>query len=180
MKTWIALLRAVNVGGRNLVSMSDLRDLLAASGFANGRTLLQSGNAVFQAQGRSDAELEGALERATAKRLGVATDYFVRSSEEWKSIVAHNPFRAEAKRDPARLIVVFMKNAPKPKDVEALQAAIQGPEIVRSWAKQLYAVYPEGMGRSKLTITRIERLLGSRGTARNWNTVLKLAAMTQG
>ena len=80
MTTWIALLRAVNVGGRNLVRMADLRDLLAASGYHDAQTLLQSGNLVFRGQGRSAAELEAVLERATQKRLGVDTDYFVRSS----------------------------------------------------------------------------------------------------
>jgi uncharacterized protein (DUF1697 family) len=67
--------------------------------------------------------------------------------------------------------------APKATDVEALQAAVQGPEIVRSHGRQLYLVYPEGIGRSKLTNTLIERKLGTRGTGRNWNTVLKLAAL---
>ena len=72
-----------------------------------------------------------------------------------------------------------MKDAPSPKEVEALQASIRGPERVRSRGKQLYVTYPEGVGRSKLTLPIIERRLDSRGTGRNWNTVLKLATLAR-
>ena len=147
MTTWIALLRAINLAGLNRIRMSDSRELLAASGYANARTLLQSGNVVFEAESRSGAKLEAELERATDKRLGVDTDYLVRSAKEWESLVAHNPFPAEAKRDPGHLLVVCMKRAPKPADVATLQAAIRGPELVRSHGKQLYVVYPAGVGR---------------------------------
>ena len=179
MSPWIALLRAINVGGRNLVGMSDLRDLLESLKFTDVRTLLQSGNVVFRAPARADAELETTLERATEKRLGVATQFFVRSASEWTSIISANPLRAEAKRDPGHLLVMCLKDAPARKDVEALQAAIRGPEVVRAVGRQLYLSYPAGVGRSKLTNGLIESKLRTRGTARNWNTVLKLAALVE-
>ncbi len=172
----VALLRAINLGGRNAVSMVRLRDLLEELGFPGARTLLQSGNLVFECHGRTPAELERALEEATAKRLGVRTDYFVRTSREWGRIVAANPFPREAKEDPARLVVFCLKKEPAAGDVKALQAAIRGREIVHSDGRQAYIVYPDGQGRSKLTPGLIESKLGTRGTARNWNTVLKLAA----
>ena len=74
---------------------------------------------------------------------------------------------------------MFLKQVPGREAVEALQAAIKGPEIVRADGKQAYIVYPDGIGRSKLTNTVIEEKLGTRGTARNWNTVLKLADLIQ-
>ena len=92
--------------------------------------------------------------------------------------MARNPFAAEAKRDPGHLLVMFLKLAPEIKNVEALQAAIVGPEIVRADGAQLYAVYPDGVGRSRLTHGLIEKKLGTRGTGRNWNTVLKLRDLT--
>src|SRR5262249_28575506 len=126
------------------------------------------------------ASLERLLEVETASRLGVSVDYLVRTAEEWETMVARNPFAAEAERDPSHLLVMFLKAAPRAADLEALQAAIAGPELLRSDGKHLYIVYPEGIGRSKLTNSLIERKLSLRGTARNWNTILKLAALAQG
>jgi uncharacterized protein (DUF1697 family) len=179
MSIHIALLRGINVGGRNQVAMSDLRDLLGELGFAGARSLLQSGNLVFESDGRSGGSLERLLETETAKRLQVPVDYLVRDADEWQAIVARNPFPDEAERDPSHLLVVFLKTAPQTKDLKALQAAIKGPEVIRAQGKQLYAIYPAGIGRSKLTNPLIERKLGTRGTGRNWNTVVKLAALTQ-
>jgi uncharacterized protein (DUF1697 family) len=179
MPIHIALLRGINVGGRKLVSMSDLRDLFEALRFRDVKSLLQSGNLIFQSDRRTGAALEGLLEVETKKRLDVSVDYFVRTAEEWESIVARNPFPEEAKLDPSHLVVLFLKEAPEAKNVKALQAAIRGPEIVRALGKQLYIVYPAGIGDSKLTNAVIERTLGLRGTGRNWNTVLKVAALTQ-
>jgi len=177
MPTHIALLRAINVGGRNLVAMSDLRDLLEALGFAGARSLLQSGNLVFQSKRRDGDKLERLLEVETEKRFKISIAYFVRSADEWQALVARNPFPEEAQRDPGHLVVQLLKNAPQAQHLKALQAAIQGPEIVRLDGKQLYVVYPAGIGTSKLTNKLIEQKLGTRGTARNWNTVLKLAEL---
>jgi uncharacterized protein (DUF1697 family) len=166
----------VNVGGRNRVAMAALRDLAAGLGLSNPRTLLQSGNLVFEADGSGD-DLERTLEAETAERLGVETDYFVRSADEWRRIIADNPFPAEAKADPGHLLVLPLKSAPTTDRVEALQASIRGREIVRPGARHVYLIYPDGIGRSKLTAQRIETALGTRGTGRNWNTVLKLMAL---
>ena len=157
--------------------MSSLRSLLEELGFARVQTLLMSGNVVFESDGRKPTSLELVLEEATTRRLKVETDYFVRTAKEWSEIVAANPFRREGKEDPGHLLVVCLKKAVTSSDVKALQTAIRGPEIVRVEGRQAYIVYPDGVGRSKLTAALIEAKLGSRGTARNWNTVLKLAAM---
>jgi uncharacterized protein (DUF1697 family) len=173
----VAFLRAVNVGGRNLVPMSELCDLFGSLGFTCVKSLLQSGNVIFDPDKRADEELENMLQTETAKRFGVTVDYMVRSGQELEKVIASNPFRAEAKKDPAHLVVLFLKTAPQAKDVRTLEAAIRGPEIIQAKGKQLYAVYPDGVGRSKLTNALIEKKLGVRGTGRNWNTVLKLAAL---
>ena len=166
----IALLRAVNVGGQQMIAMSDLRDLLTRLGFANVRSILQSGNLVFDAK-KSAPEVEKLLERESAKRLGLDTPFFVRSPEEWDAIIESNPFRKQAKEDPGRLVVLFLKDE---RDAATLQKAIKGREVARGEGKQLYVYYPDGQGRSKLTNALIEKTLGTRATARNWNTVLKL------
>jgi len=177
MPTHIALLRAINLPAHKQVAMADLRDFLTELGFVDGRSLLQSGNLVFRSPARTGAHLERLLEAEAEKRLGLQTDFFVRTTEEWKTIVAGNPFRKEAEHDPGHLVVMFLKAAPDVKDIKALQAAIAGPEIVRAEGRHAYITFPNGIGRSRLTNTLIERKLGTRGTGRNWNTVLKLGAL---
>jgi len=177
MTTHIALLRAINVAGRNRVSMAELRDLLAELGFANVQSLLQSGNLVFDGRAGTPARLESLLEQAAKDRLQLETAFFVRTAKEWAEIVAGNPFPDEAKLDPAHLVVLLLKGAPDRGHLTALEQAIVGREVIRAGGRQLYIVYPDGIGRSKLTNALIEQKLGTQGTARNWNTVLKLASL---
>jgi uncharacterized protein (DUF1697 family) len=176
---YIALLRGVNVGGHAKVAMSDLRDLLAGLGFGDVRSLLQSGNLVFRSDGQAASDLEHLLETEAARRLDLHTDFLVRTADEWVDVVARNPFPAEAERDPSHLLVMFLKQAPAETAVEALREAVTGPEVIRAEGRHAYITYPAGIGRSRLTNTLIESKLGTRGTGRNWNTVLKLAALVR-
>jgi len=178
MTTYIALLRGINVGGHQKVTMADLRDMATRLGLATVQTLLQSGNLVFRADARPAAHLEHLLEAEAIKRLALQSDFMVRTAEEWKKIVARNPFREQAVRDPSHLVVMFFKDAPKASEVTALRTVITGPEIVHADGRQAYITYPDGIGDSRLTNVLIERKLGVRGTARNWNTVLKLETLT--
>ena len=176
MKEYVALLRAVNLGPHNKIAMSDLRELCLELGCADPRTLLQSGNVVC-GSASSSAALERKLETAAARRLKLETEFFVRSAAEWAALIAANPFASEAKSDPSHLLALVLKSAPDRARVAALQAAIKGREVVKAKGTTLYAVYPDGIGRSRLTNALIERHLGTPSTGRNWNTVLKLAAL---
>ena len=171
----VALLRAVNVGGRAQVSMSDLRKLVTDLGFLEVQSLLQSGNIVFCPGRKSAATLERLFEAEAAARLDLRTDFFVRSCDEWAAVIAANPFRREAERDPSHLVVMFLKHAPTKSAVTAARQAITGPEQAEVEGRHLYIVYPAGIGRSRLTSSLIEAKLDTRGTGRNWNTMLKLA-----
>ena len=175
--TYIGLLRAVNLAGRNMVAMSGVRDLFTAAGMQDVRTLLQSGNVVFRGKADSASALEQRLQAATEREFGFPVEFFVRTTKEWKSLVAVNPFPDEAERDPGHLLVMFLKDSPSSSAVAALQQAIKGREIVRAKGRQAYVYYPDGVGRSKLTNVVIEQKLGTRATGRNWNTVLKLGVM---
>ena len=179
MTIQIALLRAINLPDHNKVGMADLRELLTGLGFADARSLLQSGNLVFRSDARTGAPLERLIEGAAKEKLGLDTDFFVRTAEEWKTIIAGNPFPEEAERDPGHLIVLFLKDAPDRKGVAALEEAIKGREVVRVKGRHAYIVYPDGVGRSRLTNVLIEKKLGTRSTGRNWNTVLKLGALAE-
>jgi uncharacterized protein (DUF1697 family) len=173
----IALLRAINLGPYNTIAMADLKALLAALGFSDAQTLLQSGNVVFSGGSKTTIALERMLERAAAGTLGLRTEFFVRTAQEWQAIVDANPFPQEATNDPGHLVALVVKDALTPSAVTALQQAIVGREVVRATGRCAYIVYPDGIGRSKLTSAVIEKTLGTRGTARNWNTVLKLGAL---
>ncbi|HJT17884.1 MAG TPA: DUF1697 domain-containing protein [Thermoanaerobaculia bacterium] len=160
-----ALLRAVNVAGHQPITMADLRAIAEKLGFQNVSTILASGNLIFEGK-TTEAVLESKLH----------TDVFLRSAREMEAIVAANPFPTEAKDDPGRLVVLFLK---KDADGATLQKAIKGREIARGKGEQIYVYYPDGQGRSKLTNSLIEKTLATRATARNWNTVLKLRDATQ-
>ena len=178
MTTYISVLRAINLGAHNRIAMGDLRAMLEKLGLEDPKTLVQSGNVVFRSSSASCDKIEKLLEAASTKHLGVTTDYFVRSSKEWQAIIEANPFPAEATSDPGHLVMMCLRDAPSAAAVKALQAAIKGREIVKAKGKSAYFVYPDGIGRSKLTIQVIEKALGTRGTARNWNTVLKLGELS--
>lgn len=178
MPIQVALLRAVNVGGRKL-AMAELKAMFDALEFANVRTILQTGNVVFSGSKRTGGSLEAFLEAETEKRLKLRTDYLVRTADEWGAAVEHNPFPREAKADPSHLLMLPLKSAPAASQFAVLRESIPGRETVQTAGRELYVYYPDGIGQSKLTVALIERKLATRATGRNWNTVLKIEAAMQ-
>jgi uncharacterized protein (DUF1697 family) len=174
--TCIALLRGINVGGNRMVAMAALRSAFEELGFTGVKTLLQSGNVVFRGAAKPTAALEVRLEKEIGRRIGFTPDFHVRTAEEWRAIIAGNPFAECAARTPAHLLVTFFKAPLDRAAVKALQAAIPGREIVHADGRHLYMTFPDGIGRSKAPAL-MDQTLGVRGTARNWNTVTRLAAL---
>jgi uncharacterized protein (DUF1697 family) len=175
----IALLRAVNVGGAKVI-MAELRAMMEAAGFKGAQTLVQTGNLVFDAPDGPDAALEARIEAEIAKAFGITTDVIVRTAGEWDAVIAANPMADAAKADPSHLVLMPLKTAVDDEALERLRGVIKGRETVALVGRDLYAFYPDGIGESKLVIKLIERQLGTRTTGRNWNTVLKLAALASG
>ena len=173
----VALFRAVNVGGRKATS-AELLALAADVGLADARNLLQSGNLVFRSE-RAGGELEAEIEVGFAARFGFATDVMVRGPKEWRATLAANPFAEMAARDPSHLVVMALKAAPAGADVAALAKQASSRERLEAAGRALFIAYGGGIGDSKLTNAVIERRLGVRGTARNWNTATKLAALLE-
>jgi len=161
MTQFAAFIRGINVGGNKLLPMSELKAACESAGLTEVRTFLQSGNVLFNSTRKDPAPL-------IAKALHLDVTVIVRTIDELRAIVDHNPFPDEAKRDPGRLIVMFLEREPK--------ATIESPgsEVIKPSGRELFIYYPDGQGRSKLTNALIEKKLGMRGTARNWNTVTKL------
>lgn len=175
----LALFRAVNLGPHGKLPMAELRAHLAGRGFEDVATYIASGNLLVTGP-LAGADLEARLEAEVAERFGLTTDVMVRDLPEWSRLVAENPFPQEAADRPSRLACVVLKSPPAPGGWERLQAEAPGAEPMRLIGRRLYVFYGEGMADSKLVGGFIERRLSTRGTGRNWNTVLKLHAMLGG
>lgn len=180
MTIHVALLRGINVGGKNKIAMADLRQAMESMGFSGVQSVLQSGNLVFRSGQLKGPALERHLEAESAKRLKLPVDYVVRSAKEWAKIIASNPFPDEAKNDPSHLVVLCLKAKPPAGKVKTLEAAAKGGELIQAVGQQLYIAYKAGIADSKLTSALFDQRLGISGTGRNWNTVLKLKTMIDG
>jgi uncharacterized protein (DUF1697 family) len=164
-------LRGVNVGGKNKLPMSGLRDLLESLDCADVATYIQSGNAVFRTT-LGPKTAAKAIEAGIAERFGLAVRALLRTPDELSAIADANPFLG--RDDLAKLHVVFLDVAPDPAAVRALDPdRSPGDEFVVA-GREIFIHYPNGSGRSKLTLDWFERELGVAGTARNWNTLFKL------
>jgi uncharacterized protein (DUF1697 family) len=175
---YVALLRAVNVGGHDKIAMADLRELAATLGFGDVETLGQSGNMVLSGDDTAE-QIASRLEDAAKAKLSLSTNFIVRSAAVWRHLIDANPFPNDSKRDPSQWLAMPMLGLPATDGLASLQKTIQGAERVAIDQDTLYAVYPDGIGRSKLTLGLIEKTLGVRTTARNWNTVQKLAVLAK-
>jgi uncharacterized protein (DUF1697 family) len=166
MPVFVVLLRAVNVGGTGKLPMSELKRLCEKAGFLNVRTYIASGNVVAERDG-SEAEATAALEAQLWSHAGKPVGVIVRTGAEMAKVVADNPF---PDRPANQTVAIFLDHSPA---VDGLKNA-KGPrnEEIRLGAREIYVHYPDGIGRSKLRIPA-----AGEGTARNMNTVAKLAAM---
>ena len=175
MARLIALLRAVNVGGRKL-PMAELRALCGELGWGDVETYIQSGNVVFSAPGEAEAH-EDRLEKGIEDRFGMDVPVMVRTASRWAALVAANPFPDVAREEPNRLQLLVSKQAPKDDAAEKLMDRARAGEIVKAAGGALWFHFPEGVGKSKLTPAIIDKAVGSPSTSRNWRTVLKLQEM---
>jgi uncharacterized protein (DUF1697 family) len=175
MAKLLALLRAVNVGGRKL-PMADLRALCAELGWTGIETYIQSGNLVFAATGEP-AALETRLEEAIRARFGLDVPTIVRTAAAWSALAAANPFSDAAEREPNRVQLLVSKRPQAPDAADRLMARAQDGETVRSAGGALWFHYPAGVAASKLTPALIDKAAASPTTGRNWRTVLKLKEM---
>lgn len=166
MAAFIALLRAVNVGGTGKLPMSDLKAMCEALGFEKVRTYIASGNVVFTSR-KSESAVKAALEKQLEGYAGKPVGVLVRSAAEMADVLAANPF---PKAPANRTVAVFLDKAP-PVDVIAKARGL-GDEKIKLGRREIYIAYGDGMANSKLVIPAAKD-----GTARNMNTVAKLAAM---
>jgi len=178
LTVYAALLRGVNVGGNHLIRMAELRELCSGLGLEDVQTLLQSGNVVFRDAGRhrDPRAIASALSNAIEGRLGFRPETVVRTAAEMRTVVDRNPFRDRVTNlDGAKLTVTFLGTV-VPDSVLAGVVA-PGSEELHHCGTEVFAYFPDGMGRSKLPALLERSLRGVVTTTRNWNTVLKLLDM---
>jgi uncharacterized protein (DUF1697 family) len=174
MRTYAALLRAVNVAG-NKLAMADFRTVLAELGAVEARTYLQSGNAVFGHPSTKPAELARAIEQGLAG-LGVSSRVLLRTDRQLAAVLADNPFLAR-ESDPVKLHVSFLADRPAVDRAERLQVPAGETASCRLAGTEVYLHCPDGYGRTKLTNSFLESRLGTTATTRNWRTVTALAEL---
>jgi uncharacterized protein (DUF1697 family) len=163
----VALLRAVNVGGRSKVPMAELRALFEELGHTDVQTYIASGNVVFA--GKPDAKR---LERAIADRFGVETAVILRTAKQLQAVLDAHPFG----EDTSQTYVTFLVEKPSAAAAKAVHALDVAPDEARVIGAELYLRFPNGLGRSK-TPGRVDRALKVAGTNRNWRTVAKLVEL---
>jgi len=169
MAVFVALLRAVNVGGTGTLPMRDLRELCEACGFERVTTYIQSGNVVFTSR-VSRTTTQQKLESALAVRVGTPVGVHIRTPAELDAIIRRNPFREAAGN---RVLVLFLDRSPPRNALADLR--IPGREQVALSGRELFVHYPDGMGRSRLRIP-----FAASATGRNLNTVMKLRDLSRG
>jgi uncharacterized protein (DUF1697 family) len=166
INAYIALLRAVNVGGTGKLPMTELKAMCEAAGFVSVRTYIASGNVVFQST-KTEAQVKAALEAALMAYAGKPVGVLVRTAAEMAAVLAHNPF---SKMPGNRTVAYFLDSKPS---ADALQTVTnQTSEQLLLGVREIYAYYADGIGDSKLKIPAAKN-----GTARNMNTIAKLSEM---
>jgi uncharacterized protein (DUF1697 family) len=171
----VALLRAVNVGGRKL-PMADFRKQVAALGWENVATYIQSGNLVFDAA-CSPAEAEAALEALIRTHHGYEAPAIVRTRDQWVTYPEGNPFPDAARETPGHLLMLVAKEKIRGDAADIIQVRAMAGEQVRQVGEALWIHFPEGSGTSKLTPALIDKAVGSTATSRNYRTVCTLLDM---
>jgi uncharacterized protein (DUF1697 family) len=175
--THLALLRGINVGGKNLLPMKDLATMFSDAGCANVRTYIQSGNVIFETSG-SAPKIAGVLSANIEKRFGYRIPLILRTREQLLKTIAGNPF-LKAGADSKELHVYFLAGPPRAPAIAALDPARSAPDAFHVLEQEIYLHVPNGMARTKLTNAYFDSKLSTICTARNWATVLKLAELMQ-
>jgi len=176
MTVYVSMLRAVNVGGSGLIKMDALREVYESLGLADVRTLLQSGNVVFRSGLTDRRKLVKRITQEIERRFDLQVEVILRTLAELASIVDRGPLLAPG-ADKSKLLVMFLSAVPGAPAQEALMKwhkSKQLKELLEIRGPEIYLYYPDGVGRSKLTSGVIENKLDTAGTARNWNTLIKL------
>lgn len=174
----VALLRGINVGGKNLLPMKELAEMFVAAACQDVRTYIQSGNVVYTASASAARKVPALVEASIGERFGFAVPIQTRSLEELRRIVAGNPLLAE--HEPGVLHVVFLAQAPTAKQARGLDPQRSPGDSFVLRGREVYLACPNGVARTKLTNAWFDSRLATVSTSRNWHTTQKLLELAEG
>jgi uncharacterized protein (DUF1697 family) len=178
MKTYIALLRGINVSGHKIIKMELLRKVLQELNFQNISTYIQSGNILFQSDITDKGKLEHQIAGIIVKHFGFDVPITVVTPDELKKIVKDNPYNDQKIEDPAQPYVAFLSEAPTPHALSILKATDFKNDTFVNIDKALYLFYAESASNTKLSNAIIETKLKVKATSRNWKTIQKLIELS--
>src|SRR5229473_7596718 len=179
MAAFVSLFLGINVGGHHKIRMDELKDLHESLGLKDVFPYIQSGNVVFNSDDADVARLQRQIEDGFERKFGFHVEVFVRTSAELREIIEQNPFQSQPSKESKWVVVMFLTARPDATAQEDLLKTYAGPEELFFTGKEVYIYYPNGIGRSKLSNSLMEKKLKTVGTARNWNTILQLQKLLQ-
>ena len=179
MAVIISMLRGVNVGGHNKIKMDALRALYESMKLREAQTYVQSGNVIFRTDERDTARLAKRIEDGIERKLGFRPDVILRTAAEMREVIAMSPFAKRRGIAPNKLLVSFLASDPGEEAREKVRQMKCDPEELRIKGRELYMHFPNGIGRSKLSWSKLEKTLKTPGTGRNWNSVTKILEIAE-
>jgi uncharacterized protein (DUF1697 family) len=175
MNIYVALLRGINVGGRKVVKMQDLKAVFESLDFHSVRTYIQSGNVIFAAAEEHPADLQNRIERKLEEVLGYKVTAIIRTVRELEQVIQGNPFVGKA--DDGMLYVTFLAEAPTAEAIDRLASYRNGEDDVHVASREVYLICRNGYGRTLFSNDFLESKLGVQATTRNWQTVNRIASL---
>lgn len=176
----IAMLRGVNLGSHKRIKMDALCAICKSLKLEDPRTYVQSGNVIFKAKEPDVDALAGKIQKAIERKAGFSCDVILRTPEEFRYVIAANPFLKRSDIHPSKLLVTFLAAKPaKEAHATLIDLNAKHPEEVHLIGRELYIYFPNGAGKTKLPWSSVEKLLKVTGTARNWNSVTKMLEMAE-
>ncbi len=179
MPVLISMLRGVNLGGHNKIKMDALRALYESLKFEDPRTYVQSGNVIFRTKEKNSPGVSKKIQNAIEREFGCRPEVILRTTDELRKTIAANPFASSRNLEPSKILVTFLASEPGSEAHATLLSPKSHLEELHLQGRELYIYFPDGVGRSKLPWSSVERLLKTTGTARNWNSVTKMLAIAE-
>lgn len=179
MKTYISILRGINVSGQKSIKMDALKETYASLDFSNVKNYLQSGNIIFSAMETETGQLAEKISLQIEKDFGFQVPILVMTKEELQKIIDENPFAKDSKKDLAALYVTFLASSPREFDRQDIEKVAREDEEIYFGSDAVYLFCPNGYGRTKLNNTFLERKLKLTATTRNWKTTNKLLQLAE-
>lgn len=175
----VALLRGVNVGGRNKVPMAQLRGIVEGLGYGEAKTHLNSGNVVCDPAGEAPGRVATRIEAAIADELGLSIAVLIRTARELAAVVEANPL-CDVADNGSRYVVTFLSEPAKKEAFDDVDPGAYEPDRFAVAGREIYVWAPNGVSETKLTWSFWEKRLGVTATARNWNTTARLLELASG